>query len=112
MDYVEPKTIAAQVRANVKQAQKDGTLDPKWKIRVRTGLASMCSEVNVTIQGDELTDEWILRPEEDRRTHGAFTTQAVELAAQVRALMGPAVEWENGRTRFACLYFRDGLCAP
>lgn len=111
-EYVEPKTIAAQVRANIKAAQKTGTLDPTLKISVRTGLASMCSEVNVFVRGDSLTNEWLLRPEDERQDHGAWTPQAVALSAQIRALMTPALEWEDGRMKFTCLYFRDGLCAP
>jgi hypothetical protein len=112
MSYVEPKTIAAQVRANIKAAQKNGTLDPKWEISVRTDRASLCSSVDVWIRGEELTNEWLIRPEEERRAHGVWTAQAVELAGQVRALMVPALEWEDGYMRFASLYFRDGLCAP
>jgi hypothetical protein len=110
--YVQPKDIAAQVRANIKAAQKAGDLDPSLKIRVRTGLASMCSEVNVHIQGEQLTNEYLLRPEEERREHGCWTPEALKLAAQVRGLMAPALEWEDGRMKFACLYFRDGLVAP
>jgi hypothetical protein len=71
MDYVEPKAIAAQVRANIKQAQKDGTLDPKWKISVRTERASLCSSVNVRIQGDDLTSEWLFRPVGDHDPRGS-----------------------------------------
>jgi hypothetical protein len=113
MNHVEPKTIAAAVRANIKQAQKNGTLDPKWKIRVRTERASLCSSVDVRIQGEDLTDEWLFRPEGERQ-NGAFTDQAVTLAKQVRELMEPAWEWagESPCYRFASLYFRDGLCAP
>jgi hypothetical protein len=110
-EYVEPKTIAAAVRANIKQAQKNGSLDSKWKIRVRTERASLCSSVDVRIQGEDLTDEWLFHAEGERQ-NGAFTEQAVALAEQVRELMGPAWEWEDGRMRFASLYFRDGLCAP
>lgn len=110
MSYVEPKTIAAAVRANIKRAQTDGTLDPKWKISVRTDLASLCSSVDVSIRGEELTDAWLFRPRGDGGVQ--WSDHAVELAGQVRGLMGPALEWEDGRARFAFLYFRDGLCAP
>jgi hypothetical protein len=72
----------------------------------------MCSEVNVYVRGDQLTNEWLLRPDNERREHGCWTPQALTLATKVRELMAPAMDWEDGRMKFACLYFRDGLCAP
>jgi hypothetical protein len=111
-DYVEPKTIAAQVRANVKAAQKAGRLPKDVTIRVRTELASMCAEVAVKIQGDKLTNDFLLRPEAERADHGCWTAEATALAGQVRECMGPALAWHDGRMHFAFLYFRDGLMAP
>jgi len=106
MSYVDATDIAKQVRANVKAAQKAGELPPDVKVSVTIGRASMCSEVNVRIRGDKLTSEYLFTDQH------RWTPQAIELAGKVRALMGPAEEWEDGRMKFACLYFRDGLCAP
>ena len=72
----------------------------------------MCAEVAVTIQGDELTDEFLFRPDSERPAHGWATEQATALCAQVRELMGPALEWADDRHRFAFLYLRSGLLAP
>lgn len=110
--YADPVDVARLVRANIKAAQKVGELDPDVTVRVTIGRASMCQEVNVRIQGDKLTNDYLLRPENERREHGCWTPAALELAAQVRKLMAPAEEWHDGRMKFACLYFRNGLVAP
>ena len=112
MSYTDATDIARDIRAAIKQAQKAGHLDRDVKVSVRVGRASMCTEINVRIQGDKLTNEWLLRPDEQRAEHGCWTEQATELAGKVRALMGPAEEWHDGKMRFSCLYFRGGLCAP
>lgn len=96
MSYVDAKDVAAAVRANVKRAQRDGILDRKWKISVRTDRASLCSSVDVRIQGGELADAWLFRPRGDGGVQ--WSDQAMELAGQVRELMGPAWDWEDGRT--------------
>lgn len=111
-DYVDVVDVAKQVRANIKAAQKTGQIDPDVTVRVRVGRASMCQEVNVFIQGTKLTDGFLMRPEQERREHGWATAAAVKLANQVRACMGPAEAWADGRMNFSCLYFRNGLCAP
>lgn len=111
-EYVDVTDIAKQVRGDIRRAQKAGGIDQDVTIRVRVGRASMCLEVNVWITGEKLTNEYLLRPEEERRIHGCWTSAALELAAKVRKHMGPAEDWQDGRMKFACLYFRDGLCAP
>lgn len=105
--YVQPKEIAALVRANIKAAQASGALDRKWKISVRTELASMCAEVAVRIQGEHVTDEFLFGGGGSRTR----TAASQVVAEQVRKCMAPAFEWANGQHRFACLYWRDGLCA-
>lgn len=110
--YKAPKEYAAEIRAAIKAAQRSGDLDRKWKISVRTEQASMCSVVAVYIGGDHVTDEFLFRPEDERRAHGWCTAQARALSDQVRTYMTPAEQWADGRMHFLSLYFRDGLMAP
>lgn len=110
--YADPVEIAKRVRANIRSAQKAGKLATDLTIRVRIRRASMCTEINVYITGDKLTNDYLVRPENERREHGCWTPAALELAATVHPLMDEAEQWSDGRMRFACLYFRDGLCAP
>lgn len=104
--YRRAKDVAAEVRINIKTAQKSGTLDPKWKIRVRTQLASLSAEVAVYIQGDAVTDGFLFG-----KRYPRFTDEALALAKQVRELMAPANEWQDGHYSFVFLYWRDGLMA-
>lgn len=111
-EYVDASEIARQVRVNIKAAQNAQQLDRDLRISVRTRRASLMSEVAVFIRGDKLTNRYLLRPIEERAEHGCWTPDALRIAGKVRELMGPAWAWEDGRGRFATLYFRDGLCAP
>jgi len=110
-EYRPAKSYAAEIRANIKAAQKSRQLDPKWKIRVRTELASMCAEVAVHIQGDAVTDEFLFGNSRTEYGHARYTDEALAVAAQVRELMAPAANWHDGRMHFLFLYWRDGLMA-
>lgn len=106
--YRPAKWYAAEIRKNIKAAQKSGGLDPKWQISVHTKLASMCAEVSVNVRNVrdhiELFDE-----NGDLRT---WSAEAVALAEQVRGYMAPAADWHDGRMHFLFLYFGGGLMAP
>ena len=115
--YSELKTIAGKVRDNIEAAQKSGALDPKWQIITLYELTSTRdkppvyrAEVAVYIQGDAVTDEFLVCPIGEADDEIKFTDEALALARQVRGLMAPANEWQDGQ-RFASLYWRDGLPA-
>src|SRR5438445_11363337 len=104
MSYIDATDIAREVRVNVKKAQKGGALDRGVKVSVRVARASMCTEINVWVRGDKLTNTYLLRPEGERREHGCWTPAALELATKMHELMAKAEEWADGRMRFTCLY--------
>lgn len=109
--YRPAKWYAAEIRKNIKAAQKSGELDPKWQISVQTELASMCAEVAVSVRNVrehiELFTETDCHPGCQR-----WTDEAIALAEQVRGYMAPAADWHDGRMHFLFLYFGGGLMAP
>jgi hypothetical protein len=109
--YRAPKEYAAEIRNSIKAAQKSGELDPKWKISVRTELASMCAEIAVSITNARDHIELFVE-DEDTLPGGRWSDEAFDLAKQVRKYMAPAEDWHDGRMHFLFLYFGGGLLAP
>lgn len=104
-----PKVAADAVRSAIKTAQQSGNLDQRWQVTVRVVPPVMSTDIVVTVVNT--TDEFLFEIVDGQRR---YTGQARALAGQVRALMGPAVEWaaEDRSVRFANLYFQEGYGAP
>lgn len=109
--YRPAKWYAAEIRKNIKAAQRSGELDPKWKISVRTELDSLCAEVVVRVENARNQLE-LFTKDDDRLTGYHYSDEAIELVGQIRRYMAPAAEWHDGRRRFLFLYLSGGLLAP